>query len=148
MGGAGAVAAARGIGGAGLGAIRAGTAMGSATATAYKLGQETSGSSSVGAGLGGVATATKGAAANRFRSAAGFGEAAERGRTAAWDAGTTSGARGAPAPVSAGDDAAPAWAQRLQGQQNSRHRRQMAMHTIKEGDRGGAGITPDINERD
>jgi len=148
MGGAGALAAARGIGGAGLGAIRAGTSMGSAAATAYKLGQETSGSSSVGTGLGGVATAAKGAAANRVRSAAGLGEAAERGRTAAWDAGTTSGARGAPAPASAAGDAAPAWAQRLQGQQNSRHRRQMAMHTIKEGDRGGAGITPDINERD
>jgi type IV secretion system protein TrbL len=148
MGGAGAVAAARGIGGAGLGAIRAGSAMGSATAAAYKLGQETSGSSSVGAGLGGVATAAKGAAANRFRSAAGLDDAAERGRTAAWDAGTTSGARSAAAPVSAAGDAAPAWAERLQGQQNSRHRRQMAMHTIKDGDRGGAGVTPDINERD
>lgn len=148
MGGAGAVGAARGLGGAGLGAIRAGTSMGSATATAYKLGQETSGSSSVAAGLGGVATAAKGAAANRFRSAAGLGKAAERGRTAAWDAGTTGGARGAPTPASAPGDAAPAWAQRLQGQQNSQHRRQMAMHTIKEGDRGGAGITPDINERD
>ncbi len=148
MGGAGALAAARGVGGAGLGAIRAGTAMGSATATAYKLGQETSGLSSVGAGLAGIATAAKGAAANRFRSAAGLAEAGERGRAAAWDAGTTSGARVATVPVSAADDAAPPWAQRLQGQQNSRHRRQMAMHTIKEGDRGGGGITPDINERD
>jgi len=148
MGGAGATAAVRGIGGAGLGAIRAGTAMGSATATAYRLGQETSGSSSVGAGLGGIATAAKAGAANRFRSAADLGEAAERGRTAAWDAGTTSSARDAPTPASAAGDAAPVWAQRLQGQQNSRHRRQMAMHTIKEGDRGGAGITPDINERD
>ncbi len=49
---------------------------------------------------------------------------------------------------STADNAAPAWAQRLQGQQTARHRRQMAMHTIKEGDRGGAGIAPDINERD
>lgn len=148
MGGGGVVAAARGIGGAGLGAIRAGTSMGSAATTAYKLGQETSGSSSIGAGLGGITAAAKGAAANRFRSAASLGEAAERGRTAAWDAGTTSGARSAPASVPTTGDAPPAWAQRLQGQQNSRHRRQMAMHTIKEGERGGAGITPDINERD
>ena len=44
----------RSRGGAGLGAIRAGTSMGSAASTAYKLGQETSGSTSVGAGLGGV----------------------------------------------------------------------------------------------
>ncbi len=99
------------------------------------------------AGLGGVATAAKGAAANRLRSA-GLGEAAERGRAVAWNAGNTGAAHGAPAPLSAAGDAAPAWAQRLQGQQTARHRRQMAMHTIKDGDRGGAGITPDIHERD
>lgn len=143
MGGAGAAAAARGLGGAGLSAIRAGTAMGSAASTAYKLGQETAGSSTVRAGLGGVATAAKGAAANRLRGASGLSAAAERGRGAAWNAGTT---QGGSAP--AATEEAPAWAQRLQAQQNARHRRQMAMHTIKEGDRGGAGITPDINERD
>src|SRR5690606_25016191 len=42
-GGAGAVAAARGLGAAGLGALRAGTSMGSATSTAYQLGQEQAG---------------------------------------------------------------------------------------------------------
>lgn len=148
MGGAGAVAAARGMGAAGLGAICAGTSMGSAVSTAYKLGQETSGSSSVGAGLGGIATAAQGAASNRLRSATGLGDAAERGRQAAWNAGTNSPANHAAGAAPASSDAAPAWAQRLQGQQNARHRRQMAMHTIKDGDRGGAGITPDINERD
>ena len=148
MGGAGAAAAARGLGSAGLGAIRAGTSMGSAATTAYKLGQETSGSSSVGAGLGGVAAAAKGAAANRARSAAGLGDAAERGRQAAWNAGTTGNAGSAANAAPAGGDAAPAWAQRLQSRQNARHRRQMAVHAIKDGDRGGTGVTPDINERD
>ena len=148
MGGAGAVAAARGMGAAGLGAIRAGTSIGSSASTAYKLGQETSGSSSVGTGLGGIATAAQGAASNRLRSATGLGDAAERGRQAAWNAGTNSPANHAAGAAPASSDAAPAWAQRLQGQQNARHRRQMAMHTIKDGDRGGAGITPDINERD
>lgn len=147
-GAAGGAAAARGLGGAALGAVRAGTSMGSAAGTAYKLGQETSGSSSVGAGLGGVATAAKGAAASRLASDAGLGAAAERGRGAAWNAGTTrSGGSTSNAPPAA-TDAAPAWAQRLQSQQNARHHRQMAVHTIKDGDRGGAGITPDINERD
>lgn len=146
LGGAGAVAAARGIGGAGLGAIRAGTSMGAAASTAYRLGQETSGSTTAGAGLAGVASAARGAAANRFRSAARLGEAAERGRDAAWHAGTA-GPAGASAPPPA-NDAAPAWAKQLQGQQSARHRRQMAIHTIKDGDRGGAGITPDINEKD
>lgn len=150
MGGAGALAAARGLGGAGLGAIRAGTSMGSAASTAYKLGQETSGSSTVGAGIGGMATAAKGAAANRFRGGAGLEAAAERGSQAAWHAGTSGPSRSttdAASAAPAAPDAAPAWAQRLQGQQNARHRRQMAIHTIKDGDRGGAGITPDIDER-
>lgn len=153
MGGAGAVAAARGLGGAGMGAIRAGTAMGSSASTSYQLGQETTGSASVAAGLGGIATAAKGAAGRRLRSAAGLGAAAERGRNAAWDAGTTRGP-GTAAPPSAAADTAlaaaapPVWAQRLQDQQTARHRRQTAMHVIKDGDRGGAGAAPDIKERD
>lgn len=148
MGGAGVAAAVRGAGGAGLGAIRAGTSMGSAASTAYKLGQETSGAPTVRAGLGGMATAAKGAAANRLRSAGGVAAAAQRGQQAAWDAGNAKAAPAAPPASSESPDAAPAWARQLQSQQTARHRRQMAVHTIKEGDRGGAGITPDINERD
>jgi type IV secretion system protein TrbL len=148
MGGAGAVAAARSAAGAGLGAIRAGTSMGSAASTAYKLGQETSGSTSVGAGLGGMATAAKGAAAQRFRSASGIGAAAERGRQAAWAAGTAGSEAAASEAATSSGAAAPAWAQRLQGQQNSRHRRQVAMHAIQGGDRGGASATPEIQEKD
>jgi type IV secretion system protein TrbL len=147
MGGAGAVGAARGLAGAGIGAIRAGTSMGSAASTAYKLGQETSGSSSVGAGLGGMATAAKGAAGNKMKSASGLGEAAERGRQAAWSAGSTSSSAGSSAP-STSSDGAPAWAQQLQTSQTARHRRQMALHTVSQGDRGGASATPDIKEKD
>ena len=148
MAGGGAVAAVRGIGGAGLNAIRAGTTMGSAASTAYKLGQETSGSATIGAGVGGIAAAAKGAAVHRLGSAAGLGDAAERGQQAAWDAGTTRPAGRAASDAAPGAaDAAPAWAQRLQSEQNARHRRQMAVHAIKDGDRGGAGVTPDIEER-
>src|SRR3546814_2088519 len=68
----------------------AGTSMGSAASTAYKLGQETSSSASVGAGISGMARAAKGAASNRLKSASGLGAAAERGRQAAWAAGSTS----------------------------------------------------------
>lgn len=147
MGGAGAMAAARGVGAAGLGALRAGTAMGSAASTAYKLGQETSGSSSVGAGLGGIASAAKGAAANRMNNAFGLRAAAASGQQAAWAAGTTASAPGAASAASSGA-APPVWAQKLHTTQASRHRRQMAIHAIQSGDRGGAGITPDIKERD
>src|SRR3546814_1777674 len=67
----------------------AGTSMGSAASTAYKLGQETSGSASVGAGISGMASAAKGAASNRLKSASGLGAATERGSQAAWAAGST-----------------------------------------------------------
>jgi type IV secretion system protein TrbL len=148
MGGAGAVAATRGLAGAGLGAIRAGTTMGWAASTAYKLGQETSGSSTVRAGLGGIATAARGAAAQKVGGAtSGLKAAAERGQQAAWNAGITSPAPAAPEGA-ASAEGMPGWARKLQTSQNARHRRQMAIHAIRDGDKGGAGATPDIKERD
>lgn len=149
MGGAGAVAAARGLGGAGLGALRAGTSMGSAASTAYKLGQETSGSTSVAAGIGGMASAARGAASDRMRNAFGLRAAAARGQQAAWSAGSGGSASTANAETAAATSAAmPAWAQKLQSTQASRHRRQMAIHAIRDGDKGGVGANPDIKERD
>ncbi len=147
MGGSGAVAAARGVGGAGLGALRAGTSMGSAASTAYKLGQETSGSTSVAAGIGGIVSAARGAASDRMRNAFGLRAAAARGQQAAWNAGSGAGAASAEA-AAAASGAMPAWAQKLQSTQASRHRRQMAIHAIRDGDKGGVGANPDIKERD
>lgn len=150
MGGGGAVAAARGLAGAGIGAIRAGTTMGSAASTAYRLGQETSGSASVRAGLGGVAIAARGAAAQRMNSnTGGFKAAVERGRQAAWQAGSTKSSTAvAAAPGAASAEAMPGWARKLHSEQASRQRRQMAVHAIQAGDRGGGGANPDIKERD
>jgi len=146
-GGAG-VAAAKGLAGAGLGAIRAGTSMGSAASTAYKLGQETSGSKSVATGMGGIATAARGALAQRMGSGLALRAAAADGQRAAWNAGTT-GARpnpgGAPAPAS---NAMPGWARDLQNTQSRRHHRQAAIHALQGADRGGGGATPDIKEKD
>lgn len=148
MAGAGAVGAARGLAGAGLGAIRAGTSMGSAASTAYKLGQETSGSGSIRAGVGGMATAAKGAAGQRIRNAFGIGAAAERGRNAAWTAGNTGTTASSASADAVSSDVAPAWARRLQASQNARHHRQMAIHAVQSGDRGGGSATPDIQEKD
>lgn len=149
MGGAGAAAAARGLGGAGLGALRAGTSMGSAASTAYKLGQETSGSTSIAAGIGGMASAARGAASDRMRNAFGLRAAAARGQQAAWSTGSGTGAGAASAEAAAAASGAmPAWAQKLQSTQASRHRRQMAIHAIRDGDKGGVGANPDIKERD
>jgi type IV secretion system protein TrbL len=49
---------------------------------------------------------------------------------------------------SGGADQAPGWARQLRAEQNARHHRQVALHAIRDGDRGGAGANPDISERD
>ena len=151
MGGGAAIGAARAVGGGALGAIQAGTAMGSAASTAYTLGQQTASASSIGAGLSGVARACGNVAKAAASDTLGIGAAAEQGRTAAWNAlnnkgsgssqSASPGAQGAP-----GD--APIWAQRLRTEQATRHHRQVAVQTIKEGDRGGASATPDIAEKE
>ncbi|WP_375403335.1 P-type conjugative transfer protein TrbL [uncultured Sphingomonas sp.] len=139
--GAGAAAgAARMAGGAALGAIRAGTAMGSAASTAAKLGREAGGSS-----IGGIAAAVKGAASQKVSGALGLGQAAERGRQGAWAAmnpkpATAGGAEGGDA------SGAPAWARQIRAEQAGRHHRHVALQTLKDGDRGGASATPDIKE--
>jgi type IV secretion system protein TrbL len=147
VGGGAAVAGTRAIASGGIGAIRAGTAMGSAASTAYKLGQETSGSSTVGAGLSGVASAAGHAARDRISAATGLGAAAERGERAALLAGARTNASSNP-DARAGLDDAPQWARQLRSEAAARHHRHIAMQTVREGDRGGAGATPDIAEKE
>jgi len=147
LGGAGAIGAARGLAAGGLSAVRAGTAMGSAARTAYALGQEGSGSSSVSAGLGGVARAAGGAARARMSASLGLGEAAESGRKAAWQAMT--GASPAGGGEATGDPrGVPGWARAMKTEAAARHHRQVATQTLQQGDRGGHGASPDIKERD
>lgn len=145
VGGGAAVAGARAAASGSLGALRSATAMGSAASTAYRLGQETSGSATVGAGLGGVAQAGAAMARQRVGDAAGFRAAAERGRQAAMSAGSASHAA---ASAQAPDEAAPQWAKQLRTEQSGRHHRQAALQAVREGDRGGAGAHPDLSERE
>ena len=155
IGGGAAIGGAKALGGAGLGAVRAGTAMGSAASTAYKLGQETSGSSTVAAGVGGMATAAKGAASQKMAQAGqsiGLGAAAEAGRNAAWNAGKTSSSASSGASGSGASEGSsapmPPWAQQMRSEQSARHNRQLALHAVRDGDRGGSGANPDIKEKE
>ncbi|ARS26980.1 P-type conjugative transfer protein TrbL [Sphingomonas sp. KC8] len=143
MGGGAAVAATRGLAGAGLGAIRAGTTMGAAASTAAQLGRETGGSA-----IGGMASAAKGAATQKIGNALGIGAAAERGRNAAWAALNRAGSTASSGSEQTGSDTAPAWARRLHASQTARTRRHAVVHALREGDRGGAGANPDIKERE
>ena len=85
-----------------------------------------------------------------MESTLGLGAAAERGRNAAWSAlnrtgGSSSSGAG---DAASGGDATPSWARNLRAQQNARHHRQIALHTLQQGDRGGASATPDIKEKE
>ncbi|HEX5258724.1 MAG TPA: P-type conjugative transfer protein TrbL [Sphingomicrobium sp.] len=146
VGGGLAAGGARAIGGAGLGAVRAGTSMGAAASTAYKLGQETSGNASVGAGLSGVASAGGAAIRDRMANAGGLAAAAERGQRAAVFAGSSRSAANDSADSASGGT--PDWARRLRSEQSARHHRHSAMQAIKEGDGGGAAANPDIKEKE
>ncbi|KTR81920.1 conjugal transfer protein TrbL [Novosphingobium barchaimii] len=152
LAGGAAVGGARALGGAALGAVRSGTAMGSAASTAYSLGKETAATPSVGAGLGGVARAAENAAGSRMSSALALSEAAAGGRQAAWNALNQNSTQGSSPPSSGrpggGETGGtPAWARTMREQQTSRHHRQVAIHALQQGDRGGASATPDIKER-
>lgn len=138
------VGAAGAASGAALGAVRAGTSMGSAASTAFTLGRETAAKPTIGAGMKGVAQAAGNAMRSRASNAFGLKEAAAGGRQAAWDAlnEKTSSSAGA------AQDGAPAWAQSMRAQQAARHHRQIAMHTLQQGERGGASAHPDIKEKD
>jgi type IV secretion system protein TrbL len=148
--GGGLIGGARLAAGGSMAAMRAGTAVSSGAATAYRLGRETSGETGVAgvrAGMAGVASA----AARFSGERSGLAAAALAGSDAAWNAASpasrASGAAAAGAP-SAGVSAAPAWARRLRSEQSARHRRHMVVQAVREGDRPGASIAPDIKERD
>ncbi|SNS99299.1 type IV secretion system protein TrbL [Sphingomonas laterariae] len=144
MSGSAAMAAARGLAGGALTAMRAGTSLGAAASTAYALGQEGSGSTSTGAGLKGIGRAVAGGVASKAKATAGFGAAAERGRTATWSALNPTSASAA----TTGAETPPSWVHELRADQAARHRRQLAIHTLGSGDHGGAGAHPDISEKD
>ncbi|MEH3101626.1 P-type conjugative transfer protein TrbL [Sphingomonas adhaesiva] len=154
LAGGAAVGAARAIGGAAIGAVRAGTALGSGASTAYALGQEAAGASTVRAGLGGVARSAGGIARQKAGDTLDITGARQAGRdaaiggfrrdapAAAADGGT------APAGTAATGSGAPAWARDMRRRQDVRHHAQAAVHTLQQGDRGGGGANPDIKETD
>ncbi|MDE3116722.1 MAG: P-type conjugative transfer protein TrbL, partial [Pseudomonadota bacterium] len=101
-----------------------------------------------GAGLSGVARAGAGAMAQGARGLAdrfGLSASAAAGRQAAWRA--TGGTVSAGVPDQAmATDAAPAWARRLHRAQSLRGHAQMTVQAIKDGDRPGHGLAPNIRE--
>ena len=147
LGAMGAAGAARMAGGGALSAVRAGTTMGSAASASYQLGQNAAGSSSVGAGMRGMAQAAGSGLRSKVSEGLGLREAANRGRDAAWNAMAGKGQAGGSS-SSGGAQQPPAWASAMRRRQEARHHWQVAVQTLREGDRGGASATPDIREKE
>ena len=148
----------------GLSAIRAGTAMGSAAQAAYQIGQ--AGGGGVKAGFGGVAQAASNMADQRIQAASAsiqsrFRADAARGRDAAWSAmnmdtlmpgarppGAAASGAGTAGQAASQSSAAPAWAQNMRSEQTARHHRQIAMQTVRDGDRPGGAANPDLSQKE
>lgn len=139
-----------------ISSVRAGTSLSAGTVTAFQLGRASSGSTGfagTAAGVGGVARAAAGTAAQGVRSVVrrateALGESASAGSRAAWRAtgGGPSVAPGASAGGASDADAVPAWARRLRAAQRRQMHRHLITQAIKDGDRPGAGANPDLGE--
>ncbi|KUM26929.1 conjugal transfer protein TrbL [Mesorhizobium loti] len=136
-----------------LAAVRAGTTMGSAASAAWQMGRATSaesGLSGVAAGVQGIAGAAAGAAMHGMRSSAEpLRRSAAAGRDAAWTAtGGTPTSSMTAGPANAAPAAAPAWARRLRSEQTARAHRHAATQAVRDGDRGGSGANPSLNDKE
>jgi type IV secretion system protein TrbL len=143
-----------------LAALHAGTAMGSAASTAYRLGEAASGATGVAgvaAGLGGVARAGAGAVAQNLRSVTGhaassLSQSAQAGREAAWRANgggpVAGGSSSSSAQAGSAVDTAPEWARRLRSEQASRAHRYATAQAIKDGDKQVGAANPDLKEKE
>jgi type IV secretion system protein TrbL len=142
-GAAGSLAAARGIAAGGLSAIRAGTAMGSAAATAYGLGEAAAEEEGLAAGLGGMARAAGNASRARLASTLGLDEAAESGRAMA-----TRAMGGSDGSLPVAGNETPPWVERMRIEQARHQQIQAVSHALEQGEGGGSGVNPHLDERD
>jgi type IV secretion system protein TrbL len=134
------------------GAVKAGASMAGGARTAFDLGATASGKSGAAgfaAGLGSVAQAA-GDTVRRAtaRPASAVRDAYRRGARGAFDAtgGSTS---TPPAPSSASPpDKSPGWARGMQASQRFGEARQLALHSLRDGDRGSSGAAPTLKDKD
>lgn len=129
-------------------AVRAGASMAGAARTSYTMGSVASGKqgmAAVGAGIAGVARAG-GDSLRRLagRPVSGVAAAYRSGSQKAWE--TTGGSD-----LSSGISSSStpnAWARRFQRQQRVGQAGSMAVHSVRDGDRGSGGAAPQLNNKD
>ena len=134
------------------GAVKAGASMAGGARTAFDLGATASGKSGAAgfaAGLGSVAQAAgdtvRRAAA---RPASAVREAYRRGARGAFDA--TGGSTSTPSdrPAASPPDKSPGWARGMQASQRFGEARQLALHSLRDGDRGSSGAAPTLKDKE
>jgi type IV secretion system protein TrbL len=133
-------------------AVKAGASMAGGARTAFDLGSAASGKSGAAgfaAGLGSVAQAAgdtvRRAAA---RPASAVREAYRRGARGAFDA--TGGSTSTPSdrPAASPPDKSPGWARGMQASQRFGEARQLALHSLRDGDRGSSGAAPTLKDKE
>ncbi len=138
----------------GLAAIRAGTSIATGASTAFQLGRASSGATGaagVAAGLGGIARAGAGLAAQSVSAGAqglsgSLSESAAAGRQAAWRAtgGAPLGGADTASTAASAANSAPQWARRLRTAPWLRTQARIVKKAIEEGDRPASGAHPDL----
>ncbi|OZB12709.1 MAG: P-type conjugative transfer protein TrbL [Hyphomonas sp. 34-62-18] len=133
-------------------AVKAGASMAGGARTAFDLGSTASGKTGAAgfaAGLGSVVQAAgdtvRRAAA---RPASGVRDAYRRGASGAFDA--TGGSRATPPdpPAASPPVKSPGWARGMQASQRFGEARQLALHSLRDGDRGSSGAAPTLKDKE
>lgn len=134
------------------GAVKAGASMAGGARTAFDLGATASGKSGAAgfaAGLGSVAQAAgdtvRRAAA---RPASAVREAYRRGARGAFDATGGSSSPTPDPPAASPPVKSPGWARGMQASQRFGEARQLALHSLRDGDRGSSGAAPTLKDKD
>lgn len=145
LAGGGAVAGVR-FAGTALGGIRAGTSMGSSVAAASSAGH--GGGAHEGSTVShSAASASAGDHAGPSASGPSASPATSGGTAPSSQSDTSPPSSSAPDASAEGGEGVPAWAKAMRAEQTARHRRDIAIHAVQQGDRGGGSTTPDISER-
>lgn len=129
-------------------AVKAGASMAGAAKTSYSLSSVASGNrgmAAFGAGIAGVARAG-GDSLRRLagRPVSGVAEAYRSGSQKVWEASGGSQLSS----TSSGSGTPTGWARRFQSQQRFAQAGAVAVHTLRDGDRGSSGAAPKLNDKD
>ena len=133
-------------------AVRAGASMAGGARTAFDLGSTASGKTGVAAfaaGVGGVALAASDTvcrAAARPTSA--VRDAYRRGAHGSFERTGGSTSTQSEAPASSSPEKSPGWARGMRTSQRLGEARQLAMHSLRDGDRGAPGAAPSLKDKD